>query len=103
MDLDDPSAEHIHAGPATAVVLITGGHAVVLLAGDLDRTSAAHLRPRLLRLAAGGSTGVIVDLTAVDRIDDAGRALLGALERRCDLEGTELVLRRPTARPTAVG
>lgn len=58
----------------------------LVFSGELDRAAAAALWPRAQTLLAGVRR---LDLTAVNRIDSAGLALLAELAARCG--GVEVI------------
>ncbi|WP_395954270.1 STAS domain-containing protein [Actinomadura sp. 3N508] len=53
--------------------------AVVVLAGEIDVATSAHLRENLARLVASGARHLILDLRAVPLIDSGGLGVLLAL------------------------
>ncbi len=75
------------------------GVVIAEVAGDIDMSTVAGLRERLLGLADSGQP-LIVDLNRVSFIDSAGLGALVGVARRADLRGGSLhaVCSRPQTR-----
>ncbi len=56
---------------------------VVTIEGRLDRDAIPSVEAKLLKLAAARSE-LVLDLSGVTRLDTAGAALLGLMQRRCN-------------------
>jgi anti-sigma B factor antagonist len=82
-------------------VAVRGERGVVIaeVTGDIDMSTVAGLRERLLGLADTGQP-LIVDLNQVSFIDSAGLGALVGVARRADLRGGSLhaVCSRPQTR-----
>jgi anti-sigma B factor antagonist len=82
-------------------VAVRGERGVVIaeVTGDIDMSTVAGLRERLLGLADSGQP-LIVDLNGVSFIDSAGLGALVGVARRADLRGGSLhaVCSRPQTR-----
>lgn len=75
------------------------GAVIAAVTGDIDMSTVAGLRERLLGLADGGQP-LIVDLNRVSFIDSAGLGALIGVARRAAAHGTSLhaVCSRPQTR-----
>lgn len=73
-----------------------GGHAVVVLRGELDVTEAANVAASLAVVAASGRD-VIVDLEGLEFIDSSGLAALVLGRQHARRAGFELLLAAPQA------
>ena len=75
------------------------GVVIAAVTGDMDMSTVADLRERLLGLADGGEP-LIVDLNRVSFIDSAGLSVLVGVARRADERGGSLhaVCSSPQAR-----
>ncbi|MBO0708811.1 MAG: STAS domain-containing protein [Candidatus Dormibacteraeota bacterium] len=71
------------------------GHAVVELRGELDISSAASLRERLLDILADHAHSLVLDLSRLVFIDSTGLSVLVAAERRAQELGGTLSLVGP--------
>ena len=72
-----------------------GGYAIAALSGELGIASAPALRDQLLRLLRAASH-LIIDLSAVERADASGLAVLVGSRRRARLLGGSLRLAAPS-------
>lgn len=61
-----------------------GGVRVLALAGDVDAALGAELREAVAEALEDGSTGIVLDVTAVTFLDGAAVAVLTAAQQRCD-------------------
>ena len=67
-------------------------YAVVHIAGDVDMSSSAQLRARLIDLIDAGQHHLILDLDHVDFLDSTGLAVLVATAHRLRARGGSLCL-----------
>jgi anti-anti-sigma factor len=72
-----------------------GGYVIATLRGELGIASAPALREQLLSLFRAASQ-LIIDLSAVERADASGLAVLMGSERRARLLGGSLCLAAPS-------
>lgn len=70
-----------------------GGHAVVVVEGDLDAGSAPRLGVALHRLIDEGATSVTVDCSGLSFLDSHGLGVMVAASRRLTEAGGALHLR----------
>jgi anti-sigma B factor antagonist len=62
---------------------------IIRVAGEIHATSAPEFSERLNQAIAGGKTGIVLDLTAVEFIDSTGLSvLLNGLRRVTRVRGT---------------
>lgn len=75
------------------------GVVIAELTGDIDLSTVATLRERLLELAGSGQP-LIVDLNRITFIDSTGLGVLIAVARRADMHGGSLhaICSRPQTR-----
>ncbi len=73
-----------------------GGRVIATLRGDLCIASAPALREQLLSLIRPSASQLIIDLSAVERADASGLAVLVAGGRRARLLGGSLRLAAPS-------
>ena len=78
-----------------------GGYVIAALSGELGIASAPALREQLLSLLRAASQ-LIIDLSAVDRADASGLAVLVGCGRRARLLGGSLRLAAPSPEVTRV-
>jgi anti-sigma B factor antagonist len=78
-----------------------GGYVIAALSGDLGIASAPALREQLLSLLRAASH-LIIDLSAIDRADAGGMAVLVGSRRRARLLGGSLRLAAPSPEVTRV-
>jgi anti-sigma B factor antagonist len=77
----------------------TGTHTLTI-SGEVDTFTSAGLRDALNEAIGGGSTDIIIDMSAMEFIDSTGLGVLvGALKRLRERDGT-VTLRKP--RPAAL-
>jgi anti-sigma B factor antagonist len=69
-----------------------GGWDVVLVAGDLDMSTAPRLRQEVVGVVARGGQRVVLDLTGVERCDSTGLGVLVGLLKRVRTHGGVLRL-----------
>jgi anti-sigma B factor antagonist len=74
---------------------------VVLVAGDLDMTSAPRLRQEVVGVVARGGARLVLDLAGVDLCDSTGLGVLVGALKRVRAHGGELRLAGCT--PAVVG
>ena len=79
-----------------------GGRVIATLRGDLCVASAPALREQLLSLIRPAASELIIDLSAVERADASGLAVLVASGRRARLLGGSLRLAAPSPEVAAV-
>jgi anti-anti-sigma factor len=79
-----------------------GGRVIATLRGDLCIASAPALREHLLSLLRPPVSQLIIDLSAVERADASGLAVLVASGRRAGLLGGSLRLAAPSPEVTRV-
>ncbi len=79
-----------------------GGRVIATLRGDLCVASAPALREQLLSLIRPSASQLIIDLSAVERADASGLAVLVAGGRRARLLGGSLRLAAPSPEVAAV-
>ena len=84
--------------PGELRVVVSGAERAyeIHLLGELDMSTAAELRERLLGLAAGGPTHVTVDLSALAFVDSTGLSVLITGLKRIRQQGGDMALRSPT-------
>jgi anti-sigma B factor antagonist len=68
------------------------GWTAVLVAGDIDLTTAPKLREQLLRLLSDGQTQLVVDLAGVGFCDSTGLGVLIGAARRARNVGGDVQL-----------
>lgn len=71
------------------------GHALVLLSGELDASTAGGLYEELARLSREGIVHVALDLTALEFIDSTGISVIIAEHKRTVSAGGELIILTP--------
>jgi anti-sigma B factor antagonist len=65
-----------------------GAHVVLKVSGEVDIATAPKLREKLVELAGGGATRVVVDLDGVDFLDSTGLGvLIGGMKRLRGVDG----------------
>ena len=69
---------------------------VLVLAGVLDYSGAVDLRTAISAAATRQPRAIVVDLTAVERIDEAGVGTLVVADRICRQIGINLAVRQPS-------
>lgn len=72
-----------------------GSETVVALSGELDVASSQGLSEELTNLIDGGTTDLVIDLTALHFIDSTGLSAILQANKKLDGKG-QLVLREPT-------
>ena len=83
----------------SVVVLLEGDTATVIASGDVDAFTFPRLYESILAELRIGSVGrVVVDVSAVDFIDQRSMCELIRLTRSSAAEGKELILRHPAHR-----
>jgi anti-anti-sigma factor len=73
-----------------------GGYVIAVLSGELGIASAPALREQLLGLLRRAASQLIIDLSAVERADASGLAVLVRTGRRAGLLGGSLRLAAPS-------
>ncbi len=81
--------------------LMINGMPVVTAPGEIDVTTAEHLRAVLFHAAARGHATVVVDMSRTRFCDSAGLAVLVRAHKRAVTEGGELRLVIPADRAVA--
>jgi anti-anti-sigma factor len=71
------------------------GHALVVLSGELDASSAAGLYEEFATLTREGVVRVALDLTALEFIDSTGISVIIAEHKRTAASGGGLVILTP--------
>lgn len=71
------------------------GHTVLSVSGELDITTTAALRDRMVDILKDTTAPVIIDLSAVTFCDAAGLALLVGAQRRAKPHGFAVTLAGP--------
>jgi anti-sigma B factor antagonist len=89
-----PLTSDLHMLSLTA--MLDGGDLVVLVDGEVDVSTAPHLRSFLLQVDDGERV-LVVDLSDMDFLDAAGLSVLVALQRRLAQRASQVVLRSPSA------
>jgi anti-sigma B factor antagonist len=69
---------------------------VLVLAGVLDYAGAVELRAAISAAATRQPRAIVVDLTGVERIDEAGVGTLVVADRICQQLGIDLAVRNPS-------
>jgi anti-sigma B factor antagonist len=81
--------------PLTFETTLSGGDAVVALAGELDLSGTAPLDAEVDRLAQEpGVERVVLDLRGLEFLDSSGLRLVALAERRLSVAGRSFVLVR---------
>jgi anti-anti-sigma factor len=70
-------------------------HALVLLAGELDASTAGQLYEQLAELTREGVVHVALDLSGLEFMDSTGLSVVIAEHKRTNASGGELVLLSP--------
>lgn len=73
-------------------VVERSGRTVLLLAGELDVSSAPAMRRRLVEVLADGHVDLVADLSGVSFVDSSGLGILVGGVRRTRTRGGDLVL-----------
>ena len=73
----------------------SGTETVVALSGELDVASSQGLSEELIGLIDGGTTELVIDLTALAFIDSTGLSAILQANKKLDGKG-QMVLREPT-------
>jgi anti-anti-sigma factor len=81
--------------PLTTEIHGSKGHALVVLAGELDASSAGELYEELAALTRQGVIHVALDLTALEFIDSTGLSVIIAEHKRAASAGGGLVILTP--------
>jgi anti-anti-sigma factor len=81
--------------PFTTEIRGSKGHALVILRGELDVSTAGQLYEELATLNREGANHVALDLTALEFIDSTGISVLIAEHKRTASAGGELVILTP--------
>jgi len=68
----------------------------IVLAGDLDMSTVARVRPIVERACESSPEKVVVDLSAVEFVDSHGLHLLAATQRALTADGCVLVVIPPS-------
>ena len=71
------------------------GHTVIAVRGELDISTTAALRDRILTVLKDVTTPVVIDLSGVSFCDASGLALLVGTQRRARLHGVTVALVAP--------
>lgn len=78
------------------------GWTVLAPVGELDLASAPQVRQEGIRILAGGSRQVVLDLAGVDFMDSMGVAVLVGLRRRLTAAGGTVRVARAGPQPRRV-
>lgn len=81
--------------PLTSEIRGSEQHAVVILTGELDVSTAGQLYEELAALTREGMIHVAIDLRALEFIDSTGISVLIAEHKRTAAAGGELILLAP--------
>jgi len=84
--------------PGELQVLVSGDNSrcEVRLLGELDMSTAPHLRDELVRVSTEGAQLVTVDLADLTFIDSTGLSVLINALKRLRQQGGDMALRSPT-------
>ncbi len=77
-------------------IRVTGVHALVMLAGELDVSTVGRVYEELAGLARDGVCHVALNLAEVSFMDSTGLALLVSEHKRSEAMGGELILFSPS-------
>jgi anti-anti-sigma factor len=83
------------SAPLITEIRGTKGHALVLLAGELDVSTAGGLYQEFAQLNRDGVVHVALDLTALEFIDSTGISAIIAEHKRTAAAGGELIILTP--------
>jgi anti-anti-sigma factor len=83
------------SAPLTTEIRGSKGHALVLLAGELDASTAGGLYEEFARLSREGVVHVALDLTDLEFIDSTGISAIIAEHKRTASAGGELIILTP--------
>lgn len=95
---DATGGQPVRVNPGELQVVVSGVAAAyeVHLFGELDLSTAAQLRERLLGLTTDGPTQVTVDLSSLSFVDSTGLSVLIAGLKHIRQRGGDMALRSPT-------
>lgn len=83
------------SAPLNTEVRGSEGHALVILSGELDVSTAGGLYEELATLNREGVVHVALDLTALEFIDSTGISVIIAEHKRTTAAGGELIILTP--------
>lgn len=83
------------SAPLSTEIRGSKGHALVILAGELDVSTAGGLYEELAALTREGVIHVALDLTELEFIDSTGISVLIAEHKRTASAGGELIILTP--------
>jgi anti-anti-sigma factor len=83
------------SAPLNTQIRGSKGHALVILSGELDASTAGGLYEELARLSREGVVHVALDLTALEFIDSTGISVIIAEHKRTASSGGELIILTP--------
>lgn len=83
------------SAPLTTEIRGSRGHALVILSGELDASTAGGLYEELATLTREGVIHVALDLSALEFIDSTGISVIIAEHKRTTAEGGELIILTP--------
>lgn len=83
------------SAPLVTEISGSGSHALVLLKGELDVSTAGGLYEEFARLSHEGVVHVALDLTGLEFIDSTGISVLIAEHKRTASAGGELIILTP--------
>lgn len=83
------------SAPLTTEIRGSKSHALVLLTGELDASTAGKLYEELAQISREGVMHVALDLTALEFIDSTGISVIIAEHKRAASSGGELVILTP--------
>lgn len=81
--------------PLTTEIRGSEGHALVILTGELDLSTAGGLYEEFAALTREGVIHVALDLTALEFIDSTGISVIIAEHKRTAAAGGELIILTP--------
>jgi anti-sigma B factor antagonist len=85
-----------HVDDFAVAVQRTASETVVTVRGELDMATTPELRATLAEVLAFSPDRLVVDAHLLTFVDSTGLSALMLAERRCRIQGGQLVLRDPT-------
>lgn len=83
------------SAPLSTEIRGSKGHALVILSGELDASTAGRLYEELATLSREGVVHVALDLTNLEFIDSTGISVMIAEHKRTASAGGELIILTP--------